>query len=72
MDGGGIAVNNNEVPQTVWRREGKIYSAEPGKTEKIIGEGRSCSIETVNNKNLYAWTEKENIFVMKPGGEKIN
>lgn len=72
MDGGGVALNDNEIPQTVWRREGKIYSAEPGKPEKEIGEGRSCSIETINNKNMYAWTEKENIFVMKPGGEKIN
>ncbi|MEP7231591.1 MAG: sialidase family protein [Ginsengibacter sp.] len=72
MDGGGIALNNDEIPQTVWRRQGKIYSAEPGKSEKEIGEGRSCSIETINNKNMYAWTEKENIFVFKPDGEKIN
>jgi hypothetical protein len=41
-------------------------------TEKEIGEGRSCSIETINNKNIYAWTEKGNVIFMKPDGLKIN
>jgi hypothetical protein len=72
MDGGGLAINNNKIPETVWRRDGKIYVAEPGKPENEIAEGRSCSIETVNNKNVYAWTEKGNIMVMKSGGIKIN
>ena len=70
MDGGGLAINNNKIPETVWRRQGKIYTAQPGKPENEIGEGRSCSIETVNNKNVYAWTEKGNIMVMKPDGAK--
>lgn len=72
MDGGGIALNNNEVPQTAWRRERKIYSTESGKAEKLIDEGRSCFIETINNKNMYAWTQKENIIVMKPNGQKVS
>ena len=72
MDGGGLAINKNGEIQTVWRREGKIYSDEPGKAEKQVGEGRSCSIETINNKDIYAWTEKENIIVTKPDGQKVN
>ncbi|MDQ6845260.1 MAG: glycoside hydrolase [Bacteroidota bacterium] len=72
MDGGGIAINKNKIPETVWRRQGKIYTAQPGKPEKEIGEGRSCSIETINNKNVYTWTEKGNVIVMKPDGAKIN
>jgi hypothetical protein len=71
MDGGGIAIDKTGAPETVWRREGKIYAATAGKPEKEIGEGRSCSIETINNKNIYAWTEKGNVIVMKPGGMKI-
>ncbi|MEO7047630.1 MAG: hypothetical protein ABI091_20190 [Ferruginibacter sp.] len=72
MDGGGLAINKDGQIQTVWRREGNIYSAEPGKAEKEIGEGRSCSIETINNKDIYAWMEKGNIIVMKPNGQKVN
>ena len=71
MDGGGIAVTDNGV-QTVWRRQSKIFSCEPGKTEKEIGEGKSCAIEIVNDKNVYAWTEKGRVIVLNPQGEKIN
>lgn len=70
MDGGGLAVNKNGVPQTVWRREGKIYSSTPGSAEKEIGQGRGCTIETVNNKNVYAWTENGEVVLMKAQGQK--
>lgn len=72
MDGGGLVIDQSGNPETVWRREGKIYAATPGMPEKEIGEGRSCSIETINNKNIYTWTENGNVIVMKPGGLKIN
>lgn len=72
MDGGGLAIDNTGTPETVWRRGGKIYAATPGMPEKEIGEGRSCSIETINNKNIYAWTENGNVIVLKPGGIRIN
>lgn len=72
MDGGGLAIDKTGIPETVWRREGKIYAATPGMAEKEIGEGRSCSIETINNKIIYAWAENGNVIVMKPGGMKIN
>ena len=39
--------------------------------EKKIGEGRNCSIETVNNKNIYAFKENKNVIVMKPCGTKL-
>lgn len=71
MDGGGLVIDKNGNPKTVWRREGKIYASTPGMPEKEIGEGHNCSIETINNKNSYAWTENGNVVVMKPGGKKI-
>ncbi len=71
MDGGGVVINKKGNAETVWRREGKIYSSTPGLPEKEIGEGRNCSIETVNNKTIYAWTEKGNVIVMKSGGKKV-
>ncbi len=72
MDGGGLVTDQSGNPETVWRREEKIYASVPGIPEKEIGEGRGCSIETVNNKNIYAWTEKGNVVVLKPGGLKVD
>lgn len=70
MDGGGIALNKNGIPETVWRREGKIYTNTPGMPEKEIGEGRNCTIETVNDKKVYAWTENGIVIVKKSDGIK--
>ena len=70
MDGGGLVVNKDGGIQTVWRREGKIFAAVPGVPEKEIGEGKGCTIETVNNKNVYAWTEKGEIVLLTPNAQK--
>jgi BNR repeat-like domain len=70
MDGGGLAVTRKGEIQTVWRREGKIYAASAGSPENEIGEGRGCTLEIVNGKNVYAWTEKGEVVVRKPKGQK--
>ena len=70
MDGGGFALNKNEKVQTVWKREGNIFTAVPGVPEVKIGEGRNCTISAVNNINMYAWTDNEKVICMKAGGEK--
>lgn len=70
MDGGGLAINQKGEVQTVWRRQNKIFTAVLGKPETQIGEGRDCVLEIVDNKNTYAWTEKEEIVFIKPNGEK--
>ncbi len=73
MDGGGLALAKNGTPQTVWRRQSKIYAASPGTMEKEIGEGKGCTIETVNNKNVYAWTDNNgDIICLLPDGVKRN
>ena len=72
MDGGGLVIDKNGNPETVWRRKEKIYAAFPGIAEKEIGEGRGCSMESINNKNIYAWSENGNVMVLKPDGMKIN
>jgi hypothetical protein len=70
MDGGGLAVDKNGEMQTVWRREGKVYSSVPGKPEKMIGEGKGCTVETVNGKNVYAWAENGDIVIKMPQGQR--
>jgi len=72
MDGGSVVIDKNGIPKTVWNRKGTIYACEPGKEERKLGEGRSCTMETVNGKNVYAWVEDGNVVVMKPQGMKKN
>ncbi len=72
MDGGGLAIAANAVAQTVWRREDKIYAAQPGEGEKFLGEGKGCTIETISGKNIYAWSDKdENIICVLPNNSQI-
>lgn len=70
MDGGALAVNKKGKVETIWKREGDIFTAHPGDPEVKIGEGRSCTISTVNNKNVYAWSDNQKVICMKAGGEK--
>jgi len=69
MDGGGIAVGPSGAIHTVWRRESKIYACEPGQVEKEIGEGKSCSVEDVYGKEIYAWIDNRNIVCLLPGSK---
>jgi len=70
MDGGTVVVNNKSKAQTVWNRKGIIYACEPGKEEKKLGQGKSCTMETVNGKNVYSWVENGDVVVLKPQGIK--
>lgn len=70
MDGGAVVIDKNGNPQTVWNRNGTIYACEPGKEEKALGKGRSCTMESLNGKNVYAWVEKGEVVVLKPQGIK--
>jgi hypothetical protein len=72
MDGGGLTLNKSGIPNTVWRREAKIYASTLETPEKELGEGRGCTIETVNDRNVYAWTENGDVMVLKPQGIKKN
>ncbi|HET9825979.1 MAG TPA: sialidase family protein [Chitinophagaceae bacterium] len=70
MDGGGLVIKEDGNVETVWKRRDGIYSCEPGKNEKKIGEGRNCAMESVNGKNVYAWTSNGQVVVLKPEGTK--
>lgn len=72
MDGGGLALTTNGAPQTVWRRNKKIFSSEPAKPEIEIGQGKQCTIESANGYNSYAWVENGEVVVLLPKGIKKN
>jgi hypothetical protein len=70
MDGGSLIINKDGNPETVWRRQKKIYASKPGYEEKEIGEGRSCTLESADGKNVYAWIENGEIVVTNSQGIK--
>jgi hypothetical protein len=72
MDGGNVVLDKNGDPETVWNRKGVIYASVPGKEETKVGEGKNCTMESVNGKNIYAWVEDGNVMVLKPQGMKKN
>lgn len=72
MDGGGLTISDNNNIQTVWHRQSKIFSCEPGKQEIELGKGKSCTMESVNGQNVYAWTENGEVVILKQQAVKIN
>ena len=72
MDGGGLVFDKDDHLQTVWRREEKIFSSTAGAEEKEIGKGKSCTMESLNGKNVYTWIENGEIVLMNPQGIKKN
>ncbi len=71
MDGGGLAIDDNNIAQTVWRRNNKIYACEMGKEEKEIGEGKNCTITSAGDKKVYAWVQNEKVMCLLPGGKEL-
>ncbi|MCW3089392.1 MAG: exo-alpha-sialidase [Ferruginibacter sp.] len=69
MDGGAMAIGDNATIQTVWRREGKVYAAQPGLPEKEIGEGKGCTVEIVNGNSMYAWVADGLVTVTASDGK---
>lgn len=69
MDGGGIAIDDKGAVQTVWRREGKVYAAQPGQPEKEVGEGKGCTIETVKDQPVYAWVKDGVVTITATNGK---
>lgn len=69
MDGGGMAIGDNGAIQTVWRRESKVYAAQPGSPETAVGEGKGCTLEIIHNKPVYAWVKDGFITITEPNGK---
>jgi len=38
----------------------------------MIAKGKNCAMESINGKNVYAWTSDGEVIVKKPGGDTIH
>ncbi|MDJ1482766.1 sialidase family protein [Cytophagaceae bacterium YF14B1] len=62
MDGGNLTVTPSGKVITVWRRESKLYSCQPGKTEKLLADGRNPVIAATDKMTAIAWNTGQQIF----------
>lgn len=71
MDGGGLVMNSNHTIQTVWRRQGTVYSCEAGKTENMIATGKQCVIAGNNGNTFIAYMNNGKVYCQKPDGKEV-
>jgi len=56
--------------QTAWRRKDMIYSDVPGKKETELAHGRNCTLASVDDNFVYAWSDSSKIKLLQPGGKE--
>ena len=72
MDGGFLSLDIKGTVQTVWMRNGKIYSCIPGKSEFALGEGRHCTVESAGDEFVYAWIENNHVVLLNSKNQKLD
>ncbi len=66
MDGGGLAASSGRI-LTAWRRDGAIFLAEPGQTERQVGTGKDVAL-ALSGIHAYAlWSDGSKIEAWKDG-----
>jgi hypothetical protein len=71
MDGGGLVIYDDNTIRTVWRREGNVYTNEPGKLEELLVKGWQCSIAGKNNRYFIAFINDGKVYCREPDGITI-
>ncbi len=70
MDGGGLAFSGKTGnPQTVWRREGTIFTSSLTGAEEAVAEGTDCVLAADGAGVAVAWQQKGTLFVKRAGGQ---
>ena len=72
MDGGEMTTVATGQIHSVWRRQGEIYAAVPGKQEEELGKGRNPVIAYGRHGRYVAWddTESKQAVFLGPGMSK--
>ncbi|MBC8134874.1 MAG: exo-alpha-sialidase [Fibrella sp.] len=68
MDGGALSVSSNGTVTTFWRREGEIFTCEPGRAEKSLGVGRQGWVAATPDGSYFIWSgERAGAIASAPG-----
>ncbi|GAA4400697.1 hypothetical protein GCM10023187_14140 [Nibrella viscosa] len=68
MDGGGVAVASPGQIITAWRRENRIYVAEPGKPEREVAQGgKNVALASNASGNYIVWQADGKVWAITPG-----
>ena len=69
MDGGALAIHHGR-PVSVWRRDGEVFLAEPGKPEQYIGAGKDIALASTPAGLYVAWSRGRSLEILTPGALK--
>ncbi len=65
MDGGALGFDHGRLT-SVWRREGDVYRAEPGRPEQRIGTGKDIAAASTPSGLYVAWSKGEGLEILVP------
>lgn len=65
MDGGAVALDQGHLT-SVWRREGDVYRADPGKPEQRIGTGKDIAAASTPSGLYVAWSKGAGLEILAP------
>jgi hypothetical protein len=69
MDGGGMVPQAGQL-FSVWRRDGDVFLAQPGKPEQRIGTGKDVAITSARGGLYVAWSNGPGLEILAPGATK--
>jgi|JI9StandDraft_1071089.scaffolds.fasta_scaffold01264_1 hypothetical protein len=75
MDGGMLAIDENQKISTVWRRDRSIFSTDSqSDLEKLLGVGDQPWVTNSDNGSYFVWTSKRDgdLLLKKPGNSAID
>lgn len=68
MDGGGLAFSGKtSQPETVWRREGTVFTSSLTGPEAAVAPGTDCVLAPAPNGVALAWQKSGTLYVQRPG-----
>lgn len=71
MDGGGLVINRDNSIQTIWRRQGNIFSCEAGNKEERMAAGKQCVIAGNKGSNYIAFMNDGKVYSLKPDKTRV-
>ena len=66
MDGGGLAAAPDKI-LTAWRRDGNVYLAELGRSERQVGQGKDVALALSGDRTYVSWVSPSGVELWVDG-----